>query len=169
MKGIKKFLFLMATTVLFVLAALGMTACGGDKDDGADVSQYAGTYKVESLCRRQGISEKTYNVGDSLKPALSTMENEFGADTLTDDYLVIELKADGTATVNSKISTALGGFQGEKTGAWSINKDKVVELKALTDNLTSMKSTSAMIIDEGKLRILCILENESSVEYTLAK
>ncbi|MDE6059041.1 MAG: hypothetical protein K2G44_03270 [Clostridia bacterium] len=166
MKGRNKWFCLLVAIVTLVFTVAGMTACG---DTGKDLSAYAGTYKVESIRRSQGINDKTYQVGDSLKPALSTLPNEFGADTLTDDYLVIELKADGTATVNSKISESLGGFTGTKTGEWTIDKQDFIELKALTDNMTSLSESSLRFNDEGKLRFWCKLGEMNYVEYCLAK
>ncbi len=154
MKNFKKLLFLMMTAVLFVLAAVGLAACGDDS--GADLSKYAGTYKIERIERFQGLADNTYNVGDSLKPALSSLPNEYGQDTLTDDYLVIVLNADGTATVNSKISASLGGFQGKKTGTWTIDEQEIIELKALSDNMAQGLQTSLSFV-VGKLRFWCQL------------
>lgn len=164
MKSIKKFMLLMVTAVLFVLAAVGLAACG---DDEADLSKYAGTYKVESVTRSQGINQKTYNVGDSLEPGFG-LTSEFGQSTLTDDYIVIVLKEDGTATVNSKISALLGGFQGEKTGTWTIDEHEIIEFKALSDNMTSQES-SLMFNSDGQLRFWCKLGEANFVEYFLAK
>lgn len=164
MKNFKKFMLLMATAVLFVLAAVGLAACG---DDDADLSQYAGAYKVESVTRSKGINQDTYNVGDSLEPGFG-LPNEFGQSTLTDDYIVIVLNADGTATVNSKIPASLGGFQGEKTGNWTIDKNEIIEFKALSDNMTSVQECS-LSYNDGKLRFWCMLAEMNYVEYTLSK
>lgn len=169
MKNFKKLIFLIMTAAMFVLAAVGFVACGDDDGNGnADLSKYAGTYKIERIERQQGLLDNTYNVGDSLKPALSTLPNEYGQDTLTDDYLVIVLNADGTATVNSKISDSLGGFQGEKTGTWTINEQEIVELKALSDNMAQGVQTSLSFVN-GKLRLWCQLAAANYVNYYLAK
>ncbi len=165
MKAFKKWAVVLTATAMLLFGAVGLAACGGDK--GPNLADYVGTYKVETLRRQIALSDETYEVGASLKAPFG-LSNEFGQDTLTDDYIVIVLNEDGTASVSSKISAELGGFQGEKTGTWTIDKDLFVTFEALSGNLT-VRESSLSFQTNGKLRFWCMLGEANFVEYMLAK
>ena len=93
-REMKKLLTIMAAALL-AICCFGLVACGGGVE---------GTYKFKSMT----AGGETYAVGD-VAP--------WGEDgeTISADYLVLELKSDGSVAY----SMSMGGETESKTGTWA--------------------------------------------------
>lgn len=119
----KKFKVMLITTLVFVIGALMLVACGGSK---------AGVYKLDSVT----VGEQTYKIGDELPGMGKLDEDTFGT---------LELKDDGTFVVT------VGGKEMSK-GDWKEDGDNVVmtangvEATYVCDGSTLTQETEGMKI-----------------------
>lgn len=161
MKHLKKFMLLLTTAVLFVLAAVGMVACGGEDDGGdenADLSQYAGVYKLTQIKWDMGAMIRTYNLGDEVDGA-----------SLTEDYLTFDFKADGTVTVTSSIPQSQEGFTGTKTGSWTV-VGTAIQTSVMSDNLSdTIHGCGFRTASDGALEFYYTTSRMQTYTYFLTK
>lgn len=92
----KKLLAIVAAFVL-TICCVGLVACGS--------SSVEGTYKFKSMTTKMGDVETTITAGQEVA----------GLGAVTEDYMVIELKEGGAATV----SNAMGGQAINLEGTWA--------------------------------------------------
>ncbi len=158
MKSIRKLMLLMMTAAIFVLAAVGFAACGGGDGEEVDLSQYAGTYKLEQIKWDMGSMVRTYNLGDEVDGA-----------ELTENYLTFEFKEDGTVTVTSSIPESQEGFTGTKTGSWTV-VGSAIQSSIMSDNMASTILDSGLRADsDGGLQFYYTTSRSQTYTYFLVK
>lgn len=100
MKKLKLFAVMLVTAIVGVFC---LVACG-------ETSQ-AGKYKFYSISGTEDGVEINLKVGDTYMGMIS----------LSEDFMVIELKDDGSAVVTSAVS--FSGSSESQTGTWKVNEN----------------------------------------------
>jgi hypothetical protein len=129
----KKLLAIVAAFVL-TICCVGLVACGSGKVEG--------TYKFKSMTTKMGDVETTVTVGQEV----------LGLGTLTEDYMVIELKEGGAAAV----SNAMGGQAINLEGTWAQEGSDIT--------ITMTGETQVFKLNGNQLSIT---ESEAGMEMTI--
>ena len=166
MKGFKKWLFALTAAVLAAFAAFGLAACDEDNEGGGSDAithpeSYVGLYRIEQA-KFEGFVTTTYNIGDN---------NIFGTNNLklTEDYMDLELKADGTATITTKHPTSLYCFTGTKTGTWGVRGGEWLELPFLRENMPEGVLGCTVDYADGKITFSYTMPNMNHCKFILKK
>lgn len=117
----KKFLTAVVTALTVALLAICFAACGK--------ADYVGTYKFYSMSVSGNSFSMEYKVG----------ETAMGGDTITEDYLVLEVKEDGTFVMSGAM---YGGSS--QNGTWSDDGGKLaltIDSETTTGTLSGDKLT----------------------------
>lgn len=120
----KKFLTAVVTALTVALLAICFAACGK--------ADYVGTYKFYSMSVSGNSFSMEYKVG----------ETAMGGDTITEDYLVLEVKEDGTFVMSGAM---YGGSS--QNGTWSDDGGKLA-LTIDNDTTTGTLSGDKLTISE---------------------
>ena len=130
----KKLLTIMAAALL-AICCFGLVACGGGVE---------GTYKFKSMT----AGGETYAVGD-VAPWGD------GVETISADYIVLELKADGVVAY----TMSMGDETESMTGTWAQNGNAItITIEGEAQTFTLEGKTLTMTYGEGEYSSTTVFE-----------
>lgn len=158
MKKLNKIFGLVLIAALTVIMTVCFAACGDkDKDEGGKTrpewTTYAGTYKFSRFEQVTtgspvGTVTNTYNVGD---------EVPYVGLKYTEEYMIIELKSDGTAKISA--DSSVGVSSSGTTEGWYVEDGKL-----LFDN--SSAQGAEYLINDSKIEFVVTITQSGMTTTT---
>lgn len=133
----KKFKLTLFSLLAFILGLFCLASCGERENSSTESKAYAGTYKFQALRMEVGGLVTEVKVGQN-----------YGGMVLTEAYAMIELKADGVATVK------MAGVTGTGTWTEADEENKIVVTIAGEPQTVTCDGTTLRMGEQGAIFIL---------------